>query len=307
MTATHAGQRLDRLAAVLEREGIDAIFLSSPISMGYLQGFFEGGGERFLTLALHRDGRVRMIGPALSAVQAGRCGIADVRAWRDGEDPMVHVAELAMDWNLRSAVIAVDDDMPASYVLALQNALPAALFRTGQSVLSELMWVKDEAELDLMRRAGAIADESLAAALEALRPGVTEIEIERVLSTEMRRRGATPSFAIVATGANAAEPHHHSDETQTKAGDVVILDFGCNLGGYLSDITRTVALGDPGEEVRKVYGIVYCAFMAARHAIRPGVPSEEVDRHARKVIADSGYGEFFIHRTGHGIGMRVNE
>lgn len=307
MTATVVGQRLDRLASVLGREGVDAIFFSSPISMGYLHGFFEGGGERFLILALHRDGRTRMICPALSAVQAVRCGIADVRGWRDGEDPMAHFAELAQDWNLRTAVVAIDDDMPASYLLAMQTALPAALFRTGQSLLAELMRVKDAAELDQLRLAGAIADESLEAALAVLRPGITEIEIERALSTEMQRRGATPAFAIVAAGANAAEPHHHSDDTCVEAGDVVILDFGCNLGGYLSDITRTVALGDPGDEARKVYGIVYRAFMAGRDAIRAGVTAQEVDRRARKVIDDAGYGEFFIHRTGHGIGMRVHE
>jgi len=299
--------RVDRLSRELAEDGVDAFFVSSAVSLGYLTGMHEAGGERLLIFAVGRDGRTRMIAPALSATQAGRMGIADVRPWRDGENPMVHVDDLGRDWNLRSAVIAVDDDMPASYLLALQEALPAALFRTGQPVLSRLMRIKDQSELDLMRRAGRIADEALPAALAACTQGVTERELASILTAEMLRLGGTPTFAIVAAGANGAEPHHHSDDTPIREGDVVVLDFGCQVEGYNSDITRTIACGHATEEAREVYRLVFTAHQAARAAIRPGVPAEAIDRAAREVIARAGHGERFMHRTGHGIGLRIHE
>lgn len=304
---TAGTNRLERLAAELQSSGMDAIFLCTPISMGYLKGFREGGGERFLTLAIRADGSIRMICPALSATQAQRTGIEDVRGWKDGEDPMRHFRDLASDWNLRSAIIAVEDDMPAHMLLPMQEALPAALFKQGQEVIARLMRVKDAGELELMRRAGKIADDAFPAGLRAIRPGATEVEVEEAILSEMRRLGGVPTFCIVATGAMGAEPHHHSDDTRIAEGDVIVLDFGCSVEGYLSDITRTVACGEPSEEARKIYDIVYRAHRAGRDAIRPGVPCQDVDRAARKVIEDAGYGEFFMHRTGHGIGSRGHE
>lgn len=300
-------KRIERLANELRNEGIDAIFTCTPISMGYLHGFHEGGGERFLMLALRADGTTRMICPGLSATQARRSGMEDVRSWRDGEDPMAHFRQLAEDWNLRSAIIAVEDDMPAHMLLRMQEALPAALFKPGQEIIARLMRVKEPNEIELMRKAGKIADEALPAALRAIRPGATELEVEEALMTEMRRLGGRPNFCIVAAGANGAEPHHASDDMKIKEGDVVVLDYGCIVDGYLSDITRTFCCGAATQEARAIYDIVLRAHQAGRAAINPGVACQEVDRAARKVIENAGYGEFFMHRTGHGIGMRGHE
>lgn len=286
---------------------MDAYFAASPISMGYLAGFFEGGGERFLLLAVRSTGEMRMICPALSQVQAQRCGISDVRAWRDGEDPLEHFRELTRDWDLRAARIAVDDDMPAAMLLAMQGVLPAALFVPGQAILGGIMRRKDPQELDLLRAAAQIADAAYERILPQIRVGMKEVELEAVIVGEMQRLGGKPTFCIVATGANSAEPHHLSDETPLGNGDVVILDFGCSLGGYQSDITRTLALGLADPEAERVYEIVFAAHMAGRAAAGPGVPAQEVDRAARSVIEAAGFGEFFMHRTGHGIGLRGHE
>ncbi|MBI3721857.1 MAG: M24 family metallopeptidase, partial [Fimbriimonas ginsengisoli] len=123
----------------------------------------------------------------------------------------------------------------------------------------------------------------------------------------MERLGGVPTFCLVGAGANGAEPHHETDATPIRDGDVVVLDYGCEVDGYQSDITRTVALGDPGEEAHRVYHVVYQAHLAGRRAIQPGVSGRDVDRDARKVIVEAGYGEWFVHRTGHGIGMRGHE
>jgi Xaa-Pro dipeptidase len=302
------GERIDRLAGALRDAGLDAFFASTAISMGYLHGYHESGHERFLTLAIRADGATRMICPALSASQAKRVGIQDIRSWRDGEDPMPHLLELADDWNLRSAILAVDDEMPAQLLLKMQDALPAALFKAGQEVLSTLMRSKDPQELDAMRRAGEIADRSLPAALAAIRVGATEREVEEAINAEMRRLGGKPKFCIAAAGANGAEPHHLSDDTPIRQGDVIVLDYGCEVDGYQSDITRMVSCGEPSDpDADRVHKVVLDAHNAARAGVRPGVTCGEIDALARKVIEDAGYGEFFVHRTGHGIGMRGHE
>lgn len=307
MPAIADRSRVDQLAQVLRAEGLDAFFATSPISMGYLYGYEESAHERFLTMAVSARGDLRLICPALSESQARRVGFEDIASWRDGEDPLVLFEMLAEEWNLRTGILAVDDDMPAQMLLKMQATLPAALFKPGQSAISRLMRNKDARELDLMRKAAKIADDAFDALVPKIRAGQTESEVDEMLQAEMARRGGRPAFCIIAAGPNGAEPHHLSDETPLKAGDVVVLDFGCDVDGYKSDITRMLCLGPASDEAKKVYDIVYRAQAAGRAAIRPGVPAEAIDRAARKVIVDAGYGEFFVHRTGHGIGMRGHE
>lgn len=296
-----------RLAQALADRGMDAFFANAPVSMGYLHGFSEFAHERFLLLAISAKGDCRLICPALSASQATRVGIQDIRPWRDGEDPLAHLTTLAKDWNLESAIIAVDDEMPALTLLKAQATLPAALFKAGGEVLSSLMSVKSSEEIETMRHAGDIADKAFHDVWPNLKPGLTEIEVCKMLEEAMVARGGAPYFAIVATGAASAEPHHLSDSTPLKANDIVLLDFGCDVNGYKSDITRTVCLGTASPKMKEVYEIVHRSQAAGRGAVKAGVTGAEIDAASRKVIADAGYGQYFVHRTGHGIGLRGHE
>lgn len=305
--STSAPQRLSSLTAALGDHGIDAFLAWHPVTMGYLHNFHEGAIERFMALCLHRDGRSAIICPSLSATQAARAGLQDIRSWRDGEDPLVLFGKLAEEWDLKSAIIAVDDEMPAHMLLAMQMALPAALFRTGGEILGSLMRVKAADELDLLRRAAKIADDAYLALLPHLKAGMTEREVDHFLRNAMAKGGGEPTFCIIAAGANGAEPHHLSDDTRLEEGDVVIMDFGCHVEGYQSDITRTVAIGSATDEAKKVYEIVYAGHMAGRSVINPSVPAEKIDAAAREVIAGAGYGDFFMHRLGHGIGRKGHE
>lgn len=300
-------ERIEKLAATLKEEGVDAIVLCSPINMGYLTGFTEGGGERFLTLSIDQNGRMRMICPALSENQARRCGIEDVHPWRDGDDPMKHFRQLVADWNLAGAKIAVDDEMPAQYLLPMQAANPTASYSLGFSLIARQMRKKDASELENLYTAARYADEAFREVFPQVRAGQTEEDVEKLLSQAMRDRGGRVGFCIVATGANGAEPHHYTDKTVIQKGDVVVMDFGCTVNGYYSDITRTICVGPATDEQKKVYGIVHAAHMAARAAANEGTPAEDVDKAARQVIEDAGYGEYFVHRTGHGLGLRVHE
>jgi Xaa-Pro aminopeptidase len=299
--------RLTRFGQVLQQEGIDCYLACTPTSMGYLSGLFEDGHERLLLLAVNQSGQPRLICPGLSVNQARRIGIEDIRSWEDGENPMVHIGELADDWNLKSGIIGVDNEMRSDILLALQDKLAAALFKPGDPFLSQLARRKDSSELERMQRAADIADEAYRMVKPRIREGQTELEVGEMLSTAMSELGGRPTFCIVASGPNGAEPHHLNDDTKLRRGDIVILDFGCDYQRYQSDITRVVAVGEASEKSKQVYGTVWRAHMAARELAKPGVTSGAVDAAARKVIEDAGYGKYFIHRTGHGIGMKGHE
>lgn len=307
MQTTALSDRIARFASELANSGFDAWVGTTQTAMGYLQGVFENGHERFFGLFVNKDGRSHFICPALSATQLTRHGITDFTPWVDGQDPMDLIKNLTETWNLRSAVIGVDDDMRAAFVLQLQELLPAALFKPASGVLARLQRTKSADELQKMERAAQIADQAYLELLGWAKPGQTEAEVCRFLDDSMARQGGGVGFSCTAAGPNGAEPHHISDETRLKQGDVVVVDFGCTFEGYKSDITRMFSLGPASEKAKEIYGIVYAAHMAARGAIAPGASGAQVDRAARDVIENAGYGEFFLHRTGHGIGMQVHE
>lgn len=307
MATTATSARIDRLSKILVNDGVDCFIAQHPISMGYLHGFHEHAGERFMALCVNSDGRMRMICPALSQSQAKRAGMEDVRPWKDGEDPLALFAQLADDWNLKSAIIAVDSDMPARMLLQMQSVLPAALFKSGETQLAQLMRIKAQDEIELLQKAGWIADEAFLTVFPQIRAGMTEKQVAKLLADAMSERGGLPVFTIVAAGPNSAEPHHLTDDTVLKQGDVLIMDFGCNVGGYNSDITRTVSVGQASDKAKEVYDIVYRAHMAGREASKAGVTCGSVDAAARGVITEAGYGQYFVHRTGHGLGMNIHE
>jgi len=307
MSSTAKTPRIAQLAQVLNDNGIDCFVAQDAISMGYLHGFNEHAGERFMALCIHSSGTVRMICPALSVNQVKRADVQDIRPWKDGEDPLALFEELANDWNLKSAIIAVDSNMPARMLLQMQGTLPAALFKSGETYLAQLMRVKGEDEVDLLRQAGKIADDAFDAVYPHIKAGMTEKQVDKMLVDAMVDRGGEPYFCIVATGANSAEPHHLSDNTVLQHGDTLILDFGCDVGGYKSDITRTVAVGKASEKAKQVYDIVYRSHMAGRAQSKTGVTCGSVDAASRKVIEDEGYGPYFFHRTGHGLGLNGHE
>ena len=299
--------KYSRLAEALQEHGYDAFLAWSPITMGYLADLFENGHERFITFAVNSAGDHHLICPALTVNQAERMGIESLAGWRDGEDPIALFKELADRWDLSVGILAVDPEMPARHLLALQNLLPSALFKDGDAIISGLMRQKDATEIDAMTRAARIADDAWIAIQPYLTAGVTEASIAQKLSELMRAAGGKPTFTIIAAGPNGAEPHHNTDESVLKPGDVVILDFGCEVDHYQSDITRTICIGAPTDEAKTVYDIVYRAHLAGRDAIAVGKTGADADAAARKVIVDAGYGEFFNHRLGHGIGMNGHE
>lgn len=302
--------RLDRIRAELGRLGQDALLVVPGPDFFYLTGVSVYAGKRLLALVTPREGTPKILTPVMNVPQLeGVVPGAEVRGWPDEEGYPAPLARLVADMGLESATIAVDDEMRSAFLLDLQQACPRMRTVQAGPVMRALRIRKDAAELARMDEAAAIADAAIPAAHAACRPGVTESAVAAVVQQAMESAspGAKCYGCIVASGPNSALPHHETEMRTLERGDVVILDYGCTWHGYYSDITQCVSLGPPSDEARRVREAVWEAQQRAIEAIRPGVPCEAIDRAARETITRAGYGEYFIHRTGHGIGLQVHE
>jgi Xaa-Pro aminopeptidase len=279
----------------------------------YLSGFSETPGERHLLLFVPARGDPVFLVPELYAEQIREeSWVADVRTWADDEDPRKHLRSVASDLELSAGRLLVDDTMWARFTQDLHEALPEATFGLASEVVAPLRLRKDDAELDALRRAGRVADQ----VVEDLRALGDEVlgTTEADLAADIERRlvdagGNGTSFeVIVGSGPNGAKPHHSHGDRVVEAGDPVVLDFGTRVDGYPSDQTRTLVFGgEPSETFVEVHDVVREAQEAAVAAVEPGVTAGDVDAAARDVVEAAGYGERFIHRTGHGVGLDVHE
>jgi Xaa-Pro aminopeptidase len=202
---------------------------------------------------------------------------------------------------------AVDPEMRADHLLLLQDAVSGASFVDATAVVGPMRIVKSDAELQLLQAAADGGDAAMRAAFAACAPGVTELEVAGAVASEFRVAGAEPEFAIVGGGPNGAYPHHHAGARALAVGDAVVIDIGSRRGGYMSDLTRMAFVGEPTERYLEVHRTVEAAVQAGLSAARPGATCHDVDAATRLVIEDAGYGEYFVHRTGHGLGISTHE
>ena len=308
--ATTLATRLLRVQEATAAAGIDALFVSPGSDLRYLLGVAGGSFERLTCLVVPAAGEPTLVVPALErpgyvGVPTEELGVG-VRTWVDGEDAFALAVRMAG----RPRRVAVSDMMPALHVLGLRAEAPDAEQLLAGPVLRELRMRKDNEELAALRRAGEAIDRVHARMGEWLRPGRTEAEVGADIAAAIVEEGhETAEFVIVGSGPNGASPHHDVSDRVIQSGDVVVIDIGGPVPeGYNSDSTRTYVLGEPAEpDVRDVYGVLQRAQQTAVDMIRPGVTAEAVDMAARRIISDAGYGDFFIHRTGHGIGLDVHE
>lgn len=294
--------RIDRVAANMVREGLEQIIVSAPASVFYLTGAWVAPGERMLALLVKSDGSLTLYANRLFALK-GNVDVPLVE-FDDIDDCVAVLAQ-----GVAAGKIGIDKYWPSQFTIRLMQARPDVKPVLGSAPVDAARMCKDADELRLMRESSKLNDEVLRRTIESLREGMTEIEVAAIYEQNAKDVGASGcSFpALICFGANCAEPHHVSDNTKLKKGDSVILDVGLLWKDYCSDMTRTVFFGSASDEQEKVYELVKAANAAGRAAVRPGVPMKEFDRAARKVIEDAGYGEYFTHRTGHGIGLEVHE
>ncbi|MFD8674526.1 aminopeptidase P family protein [Streptomyces seoulensis] len=306
-TAEDYRARMARAAGAAAEAGLGGLLVAPGPDLVWLTGYAPPVTERLTLLVLVPGREPVLVVPALEAPDAERAVGAPALTllkWTDGEDPHSLTAELLDP----KGGVGVSDNAWALHLLALQRVLPDLRCAALTDALPMLRAVKDAAELELLAAAGAAAD----AAFEEIRllpfAGRREDEVGRDLADLLRRFGHSQvDFTIVGSGPNGANPHHEVGERVIQRGDMVVLDFGGLKDGYGSDTTRTVHVGEPTEEERRVHDVVRAAQEAGFRAVRPGATCQDVDRAARAVIEDAGYGPYFIHRTGHGIGVTTHE
>jgi Xaa-Pro aminopeptidase len=299
-----------RLERAREAAAGTGLLIAPGSDLRYLLGQAGGSLERLTTLVIPADGSPALVVPKLEAPGFADLPLAElgveVVTWVDGEDPY----GVAADRLRGSERVAVSDFTPALHVLALREALPKAEQILAGPIVRELRMRKDAAEIEALRKAGAAIDRVHARVGEWLRPGRTEAEVGADIAAAIVEEGhVVAEFVIVGSGPNGASPHHGVSDRVIETGDVVVVDIGGPVAeGYNSDSTRTYAVGEPRDpDVAATYAVLRDAQQAAVDAVRPGVSAESIDAAARDVIAAAGFGELFIHRTGHGIGLDVHE
>ncbi len=298
--------RRTRAAAKLRERGFGALLVSPGADLFYLAGYQLFSSERLTCLVLDSDGKATIVCPELEAPRAAVAAPDIARStWAETDDPYAVVAALVRP----SGTVAVADQMWAAFVLKLQAALPDRPFAPASEITRELRMRKDATELEALRLVSESADRAYSRVLERPFAGRTEREIGADLALLLRAEGHDEvGFTIVASGANGASPHHETGDRRIAEGDTVVLDFGGAMRGYRSDITRTVHVGrTAGREEQKVHDVVRRSQEAGYAAARKDASAESVDAAARRVIDDAGFGKFFMHRTGHGIGLDGHE
>ena len=307
-TADDYGARMRRAARAAGDAGLAGLLVAPGPDLVWLTGYAPTAATERLTLLVLVPGQDPvLVVPALEAPDAARATGAPaltLRDWTDGKDPYAATAAL-LD---ASGRFGISDNAWAMHLLGLRKTLPGTSYASLTEALPMLRAVKDTAELELLAAAGAAADATFEEIRNVPFAGREESEIAADLARLLREHGHEQvDFTIVASGPNGANPHHEVGERVIEQGDMVVLDFGGLKDGYGSDTSRTVHVGEPTDEERRVHDLVREAQEAGFRAVRPGVPCQDVDRAARAVIADAGYGDWFIHRTGHGIGVTTHE
>jgi Xaa-Pro aminopeptidase len=303
-----SAERIQGLQSHMDQAGVDVVAIAPTPNMRYLLGFAPMPDERPCALLVSQND-TRLVVPTLNADQVeAHTGMAAIR-WADAAGPNEAFTEALGQLGLKpGAVLAADDTMRTDAFLLLQSlAQPAKAIAAGD-LMAALRLRKSADELERLARAAALTDQALLAGAAACRPGATERQVANVISTYFRDHGAeSVDFTLVASGPHSAYPHHEIGDRPMQTGDTVILDIGATLGGYRSDITRVVQLGEPPAEVQAVYQAVLTANQRGRAAAVAGVKARQVDQAARSAIEQAGYGPYFFHRTGHGLGLEIHE
>jgi Xaa-Pro aminopeptidase len=324
LAGLYPADRLGLAAAAAARAGIGALLLTPGPDLRYLTGYDALATERLTCLAVPADGPAFLVAPRLElrsvqASPAGGLGL-DIVAWDETDDPYRLVADRlgrpgspgsrgAPGRPAALESVGLADQMWAMMVLRFRDALPGARLGLASTALRGLRIRKTDAEVAALRQAGAAIDRVHGRVPELLRPGRTEREVAADIAGAIIAEGhARADFVIVGSGPNAARPHHEPSGRILAAGDTVVVDIGGTMpSGYCSDCTRTYAIGSPPPEVTAYYQVLQEAQEIACAAVRPGVSAEAVDAAAREPITAAGYGEYFVHRTGHGIGLETHE
>jgi Xaa-Pro aminopeptidase len=300
-------RRLAALRGKMRENGADLVAIGPGSHMQWLLGFHPHADER-PCLFLVGNEKEAFLMPALNAQGSRESTDVAFHTWIDEEGPHEALGAALDAIGAREArSVALDETMRADFALLLLDALPDAMHSFTEKTIGALRMRKDEREFAALKMNAGIADRAMQKAFGAIRPGISEAELATIVKEHFAAEGATPVFWIVGAGGNGAFPHHQTGERKLAEGDAIVIDIGGRKSGFPSDITRMAVVGHPPEGYGQIHTIVEKAVQAALKAARPGVKASDVDAAARRVIEDAGYGEYFVHRTGHGMGVDGHE
>ena len=316
ITTEERRARIEQARRLMTERQIDALMLMGGTSLVYFSNIRWGGGERLFALILPAKGEPFFVCPAFERERAEEeialspfAGSGDLRTWEEDESPYLRVAEGLRDRGLSSGRLGMEETVHFVFSDSVGKAAPAVNIVSGTPVTAGCRMHKTDHEIELMRLAAQVTISAYEAAWRALEPGMTQHQLRRLIDAAYSQLGF-PGFVSVNVGQYSALPHGSIQPQTIHEGEIVMIDDGCVVEGYGSDITRTFVLGKPTDKMRQVFDIVHRAQKAALETAHPGVEAQAVDAAARKVIADAGYGpdyKYFKHRLGHGMGMDGHE
>jgi Xaa-Pro aminopeptidase len=301
--AANYPERIARAQAEMAARGVDVLLLSLGADLPYLTGYEATPMERLTMLVLPAVGEGNLLIPELEAPRVAE-GPFRLEAWKETQDPVAIIAGLIPG----AETAAVGDQTWSVFLLRLIEQLPSTRFVSATTITRPLRTIKDAPEIDALREAADGVDRVVNRLRDAKFSGRTERDLARQVAAWTVEEGHDQAvFWIVASGPNGASPHHEPTDRVIQQGDLVVVDFGGKVRRYGSDCTRTFSVGDPSQEQVEVHELVQRAQAQAMARVNPGVSAQAIDAAARQLIDDAGYGEFFVHRTGHGIGLEGHE
>lgn len=315
ITTDERRARIERARALMADQKLDAIVLAGGTSLVYFAGMRWGGSERLFAVVIPRTGNPYVVCPAFEEDRAreqlglGPLAHTDVATWQEDESPFERVAQGLKDRGIATGRVGVEETMKFVFADSIGGAAPALKVASATPVTAGCRMIKDAHEVELMRLACEATLTCYEAVFRALQPGMTQNQVGSLIGAAYARLGF-PGGASVQVGEYTALPHGSMTPQTIREGTIIMIDDGCTVEGYQSDITRTFVLGRATDKMKNVFDIVHQAQTAALKAARPGVPLEAIDAAGRKVIVDAGYGpgfKYFTHRLGHGMGMDGHE
>lgn len=303
--------RINQLSKWLKQEDISFALITSTPNLFYLSNFYTTPHERIVALGIFQDSEPFLICPKMEMAEAKNAGWSfELLGYSDTDNPWEQLTETIKKRNIDVSCIAIEKEhLSFERGEKLNNLFPSATFKNVEDQLNQLRLLKDKTEISILREAARLADFGVQVGIDAIKEGKTELEIVATIEYELKKKGVREmSFAtMVLTGAKTAAPHGTPAMHKIQKGDLVLFDLGVIVDGYCSDITRTVAFHDINENQREIYNTVLKAQLAAVDICKPGTEIGGIDRTARDIITDAGFGDYFTHRIGHGLGIGIHE
>ncbi|HJT70946.1 MAG TPA: Xaa-Pro peptidase family protein [Terriglobales bacterium] len=316
ISAQERAERQEKARQLMRANNIDAVLLMPGTSLTYFTGIQWWGGERMFAMVLPANGKPLFVCPAFEQARAveqiansPQAGAADIRIWQEDESPSQKLAQGLRDLNIASGTLGIEETVRFVFSNAVAQAAPQVKFTSATPVTAGCRMIKSEHEIALMRLACKATLAVYEAVFKSLHAGMTDADIRQLAGSGFEKVGF-PGDVDVSIASNSTSPHGSTERQKIREGTIIMLDDGCTVEGYASDITRTFVLGKPTEKMKQVFDIVHQAQSAALKAARAGVTCESIDAAARKVVVDAGYGpdyKYFTHRVGHGMGMDIHE